>query len=117
MGSNEAYIKQVIENVKGGTEKGMRKAVIFAQGKAVGLAVDRIYSQPPTGNYVRTGLYKASIKGTITTNSGSKIEGVLESDLVYAKWLEYKCQKMCLTDAILNNQGEIVRLIKEEVLE
>lgn len=115
MSSNEAYIKNLIGNVRNGTETGMRKAVIYAQGEAQKLAMDRIYSKPVKGNYVRTGLYKSTIKGTVEKAGGGHVEGKIQSPVVYAKHLEFKCQYMCLTDAVLNNRQEIVKLIQSDI--
>lgn len=119
--NNQAYIQGLIARVTRATEEGMKKAVIFAQAEAQKLATDRIYAHPVplnkngTPKYTRTGTYKATIKGYVKKSDRYKIEGFLESPVVYAKHLEYKCQKMCLTDAVLNNQDKIVKLMKEEI--
>lgn len=117
MSGNEKYIQSLILKSREGTEQGMRKAVIYAQGEAQKLAIDRIYSQPVKGDYVRTGLYKGTIKGTVDNSSGARIDGSIESPVIYAKHLEYKCQYMCLTDAVLNNREKIAKLIKEKLVE
>lgn len=120
-GQNQDYINQLIITCRRATEEGVKKAVLFAQAEAQKLAVDRIYSKPVprnkngTAKYVRTGLYKSSIKGYVKKVGQDQIEGALESPTVYAKHLEYKCQKMCLTDAVLNNQEKIKEYIQEKI--
>lgn len=114
-GNNNAYIQQLITRTRDATDKGMRKAVIFAQSEAQKLASERIYQHPVRGNYVRTGLYKASIKAYVKKAGGKEIEGVIESPVVYAKHLEYRCQYMCLTDAVMNNRDKIKSILKENI--
>ena len=118
---NNQYIQNLILTTRRASEEGMKKAVIFAQAEAQKLAADRIYAHPVPRNkdgtpkYVRTGLYKSSIKGYVKKAEKYNIEGAIESPVVYAKWLEYKCQKMCLTDAVLNNQEQIKEYIREKI--
>lgn len=116
MSSNEAYLQEVIAQTRDATETGIRKVVLFCQSEAQKLAVERIYNTPVKGNYVRTGLYKSTIKGSLRRTAGNKIEGVLESPVVYAKHLEYRCQKMCLTDAVLNNRDKIISMLKDNIV-
>lgn len=114
---NDAYIKELISKVNNATENGMKKAVVFVQAEAVKNAVERIYSKPVRGKYTRTGLYKASIKGYIKRKGLSQYEGYLESPVVYSRHLEYRCQYMCLTDAVFNNQEKIQKILKESIAE
>lgn len=119
--NNQAYVQELVYKTRQATEQGMRRAVLFVQGEAQKNAVDRIYQHPvplkKDGRplYVRTGLYKSSIKGTVTSAYGYVIEGQIESPVAYAKYLEYKCQKMCITDAIFNNEAKIMEFIKGEI--
>ena len=113
--SNEAYLQELVARTRDATDKSMRKAMIFVQGEAQKLASDRIYKNPVRGNYVRTGLYKSSIKAYVKKTGGKEVEGILESPVVYAKHLEYKCQYMCLTDAVLNNRDKIKSILKENI--
>lgn len=111
---NHSYLKKLGEDINIKTEEGMRKTVVFVEGEAKKLAIERIYSKPSKG-YVRTGLYKASLRGYCLGREGYQTKGKIESKVEYAKALEYKHQKMILNDAVYKNHRKIMRILHSEV--
>lgn len=112
MAHNQKVIKLKLEAVKSGTYEGLEKAVIYLENEAKEMAMERIYRTPIRGNYVRTGLYKATLKGVVI----GKV-GYLLSPVVYSKSLEYKNQKFILTDTVFNNKEKIRSIIKKHIQE
>lgn len=115
--SVNSTLSSLLKQIEEGIETGLEKSAVYCEGQARKLAQDRIYSKPvPTlksgkPKYIRTGLYRKSIKGTKVNGKWCLTVG----SLAYGRHLEYKCGYMILTTAVFNNKAQIRKIIKDEI--